>query len=71
MYEPSKVKAEHMYKMCLRKVRFRDEKIALKVARDKEKEYNCKNNVYFCPLCGGWHITTVKSKDNLESTNKI
>ena len=62
MYEPSKVKAIHMHKMCLRKVRFVSEKYAKKVAKDKEKEYNCKNKVYFCPLCSGWHITTVKKE---------
>ena len=56
-----------MHKMCLRKVKFPSEKVAQKVARDKEKQYNCKNDVYFCPLCGGWHITTVKGKKKDEA----
>lgn len=67
MYEPSKLKAQQMHKMCLRKARFRSEQIARKVADDKEKQYNCKNNVYFCPLCGGWHITTVKGVENAKA----
>ena len=67
MYEPSKVKAQHMHKMCLRKARFRSEKIARKVAKEKEKQYDCKNDVYFCPLCAGWHITTVKEVENAKT----
>ena len=67
MYEPSKVKAEHMYKMCLRKVKFPSEQVARKVADEMEIQYNCKNDVYFCPLCAGWHITTVKGTKNAEA----
>ena len=48
MYEPSKVKATHMYKMCLRKVRFRNEEVAIKVAKEKEKQYNKKIYIYSC-----------------------
>ena len=64
MYEPSKVNAVQMHKMCLRKSRFTNERYAKKVAKAKEIQYNCKNTVYFCPLCGGWHITTIKEKKN-------
>lgn len=62
MYTTSKINAVQMHKMCLRKAKFRTEAIARKVADEKEIQYNCKNNIYFCPLCGHWHITTVKEK---------
>lgn len=67
MYEPSKVNAEQMHKMCLRKVGFKTQKEAKKFARKKEKEYNCKNDVYFCPLCSYWHITTIKGTKNAKA----
>ena len=60
MHDHSNLKTPTMHKMCLRKARFYSEKQALKVAKAKEVQYNCKNKVYYCPLCTGWHITTIK-----------
>lgn len=62
MFDSSKVNANTMHRMCLRKKRFSSEKIANKVAKAKAKEFNCENYVYYCPICGSWHIATKKTK---------
>ena len=67
MYRPSKANAEQMYKMCFKKLGFKTQQEAKRFAKKKEKEYNCKNKIYFCPLCMRWHITTVKEVKNAET----
>lgn len=50
--------AINMYKMCLRKVKYKTQQYAEEKAKEYEEKYNIKHYVYFCPLCGNYHLTT-------------
>jgi rubrerythrin len=50
--------AEQMYKMCLKKRKYKSEKIAQKYAKECDKKYGGTHRVYYCPLCGYYHLTT-------------
>lgn len=64
MYETRKINAKQMHRMCMRKVGFKYKSMAKKVAKAKEQQYNCKNDIYLCPLCNRWHITVVERNEN-------
>ena len=49
------------YGSCWRKSRYKTEKRADKYARKFEKEYGDPMRAYYCGVCGGWHLTTVKT----------
>lgn len=50
--------AERMHRMCLRKHKYKDEKTALKYALACNRKYGGEHRVYWCPLCGYYHLTT-------------
>lgn len=54
--------AKQMHRMCLRKKKFLTIEFAEKVAKEKAIKFNTKYKVYFCPLCGHYHLATVKEK---------
>lgn len=60
--------AERMHRMCLRKHKYKDEKTALKYALVCNKKYGGEHRVYWCPLCGYYHLTT---KEKLKGKGKI
>lgn len=60
--------AERMHRMCLRKHKYKDEKTALKYALVCNKKYGGEHRVYWCPLCGYYHLTT---KEKLKKKEKI
>lgn len=51
-----KYTAKNMYKSCFKKARFRDYNKALRVA----SKYN--QRVYYCPICGAYHLTSQVEK---------
>lgn len=52
--------ADRMHRMCLRKHKYKDEKTALKIAKECDVKYGGEHRVYWCPLCGYFHLTTKK-----------
>ena len=52
------MKAKQMHKMCLRKIRYKNEIIALEQAKRLEKIFKVSYRVYYCKLCNGFHLTT-------------
>lgn len=50
--------AEQMHKMCLRKRKYKSEQLALKYAKECDIKYGKTHRVYYCPLCGFYHLTT-------------
>ena len=56
------INANSMYRMCLRKRGYITEEYALMRAKQIEEKYKVKNKVYYCPLCGSFHITTIKEE---------
>lgn len=60
------IKAEQMYRMCLKKHKYRTEEFALKVAKSCDKKYGKTHRVYYCPLCGYYHLTTKELKGKEE-----
>lgn len=60
--------AERMHRMCLRKHKYKDEKTALKIAKECDVKYGGEHRVYWCPLCGYYHLTT---KEKLKGKEKI
>lgn len=51
---PMKYTAKNMWKSCFRKAGFKSYNEAIKRA----EKYN--QRVYFCPLCGKYHLTKTK-----------
>lgn len=49
--------ADKMHRMCLRKHKYKDEKTALKFAKECNTKYGGEHRVYWCPLCGYFHLT--------------
>lgn len=56
------MKAEQMYKMCLRKRKYKSEQLAMQYAKECDAKYGKKHRVYYCPLCGFYHLTTKELK---------
>lgn len=50
--------AEQMYRMCLKKRKYKTEKQALQKAQEYTEKYEKIHRVYYCPLCGFYHLTT-------------
>ena len=55
--------AEKMFRMCMRKRKFFSQTVARNVAKECDKKYGKTHRVYFCPLCGYYHLTTKESYD--------
>lgn len=51
-----KYNAKNMHKSCLRKAAFKEYKDAQKRAEKYDQR------VYYCPLCGKYHLTKTKEK---------
>lgn len=66
-----KMDAKKMHKMCLRKRKYRDRAFAQKVAKECDEKFGKTHRVYFCPLCGFYHLTTkvIKGDHNESKTN--
>jgi len=47
---------------CSHKDRFPSELTARQIARQYQREYGDRNRVYYCDLCGGWHLTTTRNR---------
>lgn len=54
--------AKNMHKMCLRKKVYRTFDYAQDMAIKLGKRFNLVFEVYMCPLCGNYHLTTKKNK---------
>ena len=52
-----KYNAKNMYKSCLRKKKYRTREYAENIA----KKFN--QHVYYCKLCGCYHLTKLEQKD--------
>ena len=50
--------AERMHRMCLKKRKYKDEGTAIKIAKRCDIKYGGVHRVYWCPLCGYYHLTT-------------
>lgn len=50
-----------MYRMCLKKKKYCTLKYANQKAHEYTLKYNKKTTVYFCPICGWYHLTTKES----------
>ena len=59
--------AEKMWRMCLRKKKYRSEYIANSVARQAKEKRGVTLYVYSCPICGYWHLT---KKERFNNDNK-
>lgn len=53
-----KFDADRMHRMCLKKIKYRTEKIAKKMAKKYTEKYGIEHRVYWCALCGFYHLTT-------------
>ena len=53
-----KFNAERMYRMCLKKHKFRDKETAERIAEKCNIKYGVIHRVYWCALCGFYHLTT-------------
>lgn len=58
-----------MHKMCLRKKVYRKLGFTQQMAEKLGKKFNLTFEVYRCPLCGNYHLTTKKDKENENKTN--
>lgn len=56
------MRAEQMLKMCLRKKKYRDLKLAKNAAKYATDKYGKLHYVYLCPLCLNYHLTTHKQE---------
>lgn len=56
-----------MYRSCLRKCAYRTERIATNKALEIEKERGVKLYVYYCPICGHYHLT---HKERIKNDDK-
>jgi len=54
--------ASQMYRMCLKKRKYKTEELAKKVAEECNVKYGKVHRVYYCPLCGFFHLTTKELK---------
>lgn len=54
--------AKQMYKMCLKKRKYKSQDLANKVAEECTIKYGKPHRVYYCPLCGYYHLTTKPPK---------
>lgn len=52
------LKAEQMYRMCLKKRKYKSEEVAKQIAKQCDEKYGVTHRVYYCPLCGHYHLTT-------------
>lgn len=57
-----KFNADRMYRMCLHKRKYRDENTANKFAKECSEKYDKEYRVYFCMLCGFYHLTTKEKR---------
>ena len=62
--------AEKMHRMCLKKCKFRSENAAQKMAEKCTEKYEIEHRVYWCALCGFWHLTT-KEKWRKKNDNSV
>jgi len=53
-----KFDANRMYRMCLRKHKYKDKNFAEKIAKECSEKYGVEHRVYWCALCGFFHLTT-------------
>lgn len=53
-----KFDANRMHRMCLRKQKYKDEATAQKFAKEYTEKYSIEHRVYWCALCGFYHLTT-------------
>lgn len=51
-----------MYYSCLRKKKYITEDFAKKMAKKMSNKFNKRYTYYYCQLCNGWHLATVKEK---------
>ena len=49
---------KRMYRMCLHKRKYKDENTANKFAKECTEKYGKEHRVYWCALCGCYHLTT-------------
>ena len=52
--------AKKMYQMCMRKKKYRSEKVAKKMAKMMSEKYGKECYHYWCPLCNNYHLATKK-----------
>lgn len=61
--------AEKMFRMCLRKKKFTSYSSAQNIAKECDQKYGKTHRVYYCSLCGGYHLTTkekfIKTKEKI------
>ena len=50
--------AGQMYRMCLKKRKYKTEKQAKEAAIHYTEKYQKEHRVYYCRLCGCFHLTT-------------
>ena len=60
--------ANRMYRMCLKKQKYKTKEIAENYAKKYTKKYNIEHRVYWCALCGHYHLTT-KARWNNDCEN--
>ncbi len=53
-----------MSKSCMRKRKYRSFESAVQYAKKYDEKYGVKNRVYFCNICGYFHLTTKEEKQN-------
>jgi hypothetical protein len=51
----------YSYMACGRKVRYRNKATAMRVAKKRIADGVPYLRVYYCPHCGGWHLTKKES----------
>lgn len=56
--------ALQMWRMCLRKKKYRSEHLAMQVAEKIKKDRGITLYVYACPLCGYYHLTKKERFNN-------
>lgn len=50
--------ADKMYRMCIKKKRYKNELQAKEASEKYGKMYNVEYQIYYCRLCGKYHLTT-------------
>lgn len=66
-----KFNAERMLRMCLKKRKYKNKEIAEEIAIECTKKYGTEHRVYWCSLCGFYHLTTKKKWRDKENDNSI
>ena len=57
-----KYSAYNMHHSCLRKKKYITEGWAKHMAIEMSEKFKKNYKAYYCPLCHGWHLATVKDK---------